>query len=196
MRKTAVICALIIAIGAASSAGAAKLITGGQIKNGSIRLVDLSRSARRALRGRAGPAGQRGAAGPAGAQGPAGAAGPAGPSGVSSSEEVAGSRVAMAATGDPAANNVQSSTATCPAGTVVVGGGWESGVRTFIGVARMSGNGYFVIGINTSTLTADLTAKAICARGGGAVAAAASRRSSVDIATRLRDLRAAEKRLR
>jgi hypothetical protein len=44
-------------------AAASKLITGGQIRNGSIRLADLSKSAKRALHGAEGPAGPAGPTG-------------------------------------------------------------------------------------------------------------------------------------
>ena len=58
MRSTivaAVVAALIVATGA--TAAGVKLITGRQIKNGSIGLVDLSSGAKRSLKGQRGPAG-------------------------------------------------------------------------------------------------------------------------------------------
>ncbi len=70
--RTALAVGVIVAVFAATSAGAARFITGGDIKNGSIGLRDLSRAAKSALRGRAGPAGSQGAQGPSGPQGPAG----------------------------------------------------------------------------------------------------------------------------
>jgi hypothetical protein len=73
------------ALGAAGTAGAAvKLLTGKNIKDGSIEVVDLSKKAQTSLKGKAGPAGPAGlagAAGPAGAPGAAGATGPAGAGG-------------------------------------------------------------------------------------------------------------------
>lgn len=51
-------------ITSASTATATKLITGRQIKNGSIELKDLSKSARAALRGQVGPTGPAGPEGP------------------------------------------------------------------------------------------------------------------------------------
>src|SRR5215207_8550515 len=78
--RTALIVAGLVAVGIAGTAGAAQLITGQDIKNGSIGAKDLSRAAKRALRGRAGP---QGPAGPGGPQGPAGAQGPAGPASLS-----------------------------------------------------------------------------------------------------------------
>ncbi len=66
-------------IATAGTATAAKLITGKQIKNGSIGLADLNPQARRSLQGKQGPAG------PAGAEGRPGAAkayGHVGPTGI------------------------------------------------------------------------------------------------------------------
>lgn len=73
--------AVALAVGAAGTAGAAKLITGKQIKDGSIETRDLSKKARAALKGATGKTGAAGAPGAAGAVGPAGPAGPAGPNG-------------------------------------------------------------------------------------------------------------------
>jgi hypothetical protein len=66
------------------TATAAKLITGAQIKNGSIGLVDLNAKAKKALKG------QRGPVGATGPQGPAGAAGPVGPAGASGAKGAQG----------------------------------------------------------------------------------------------------------
>ena len=70
--RIALVVGVIVAVFAATSAGASKFITGGDIKNGSIGLRDLSRAARAALKGSTGPAGATGPQGPAGGQGPAG----------------------------------------------------------------------------------------------------------------------------
>jgi hypothetical protein len=58
-----------------AQAVARKVITGKQIKDGSIQTKDLSKKTRAALRGRTGPQGPAGTQGPAGPQGPAGAQG-------------------------------------------------------------------------------------------------------------------------
>lgn len=68
-------------IATAGTATAAKLITGKNIKDGSIEVKDLSSKARKALTGATGPAGAGGPAGAAGAQGPAGSPGGAGGAG-------------------------------------------------------------------------------------------------------------------
>jgi hypothetical protein len=63
------------------SAIAAGLVTTNQIKNGTIRLIDLHPKTKSALKGQRGLRGPAGASGVAGAQGPAGPAGPVGPRG-------------------------------------------------------------------------------------------------------------------
>lgn len=62
-------------------ASAKRLITGKDVKNGSLGVVDLSAAARKSLRGKTGPAGANGANGLPGAPGGTGPAGPAGPIG-------------------------------------------------------------------------------------------------------------------
>ena len=84
--------AVMLVMSAGAGATAALMITGKQIKNGSVTGIDirnrslaakdLSRSARLKLRGQAGPAGPAGLQGPAGATGPQGARGETGLPGV------------------------------------------------------------------------------------------------------------------
>ena len=76
-----------------------------------------------------------------------------------------------------------SSRADCPAGSIVTGGGFDTGVRTFIGYAGTNGptNGYFVIGINTGVLSAEIQAFAICARGTGITRAFARKASTASV---------------
>ncbi|HEX9416294.1 MAG TPA: hypothetical protein VF895_06265 [Gaiellaceae bacterium] len=69
---TALIAAALVSALSVGGATAAGLITGKQIKNHTIRLVDLTKAAQKALKGQRGP---RGLAGPQGPQGPAGPAG-------------------------------------------------------------------------------------------------------------------------
>lgn len=76
-----------LVIATAATAGAASLITGKQIKDGSITAKDLSQAVRKQLAktgaaGTGGPAGAVGAVGPAGSAGDAGPTGPAGPTGL------------------------------------------------------------------------------------------------------------------
>jgi hypothetical protein len=66
-----------LTVGGATAAG---LIGGKQIRNHSIGLIDLKRTAQKALHGQRGPAGSAGPAGPQGPAGPAGVPGPSQPS--------------------------------------------------------------------------------------------------------------------
>jgi hypothetical protein len=62
----------------------------------------------------------------------------------------------------PGANGL--ATATCPAGTVVTGGGGQtSGVRIFFTDSFRSGNAWIVRGTNTNSVNESLTAVAVCA---------------------------------
>jgi hypothetical protein len=143
---------LAVVLAAAGSATAAGLITGSRIKNNSITGIDIRNKSLTSsdFKGSV--------AGPAGAPGAAGA-----PGTVAGAIEVAGPQIPMGEAGT--ATTVESSKAECPPGTVVVGGGFDTGVRTFIGFQGKSGNGYFVIGINTGALTTYIEAQAICGIG-------------------------------
>jgi hypothetical protein len=74
------------AAGADVVSSAKKLITGAQIKNGSVGIADLSPSARKKLRGPTGPAGPKGAAGAAGGAGAAGTPGTNGTNGTNGTD--------------------------------------------------------------------------------------------------------------
>ncbi|MTD44098.1 hypothetical protein GKE82_07215 [Conexibacter sp. W3-3-2] len=93
--------ALVMSLVLGATAVAAKLITGKDIKNGSIGLVDLSASAKKGLAGEdgrdgatgaQGAKGDQGATGDQGAVGPAGAAGPQGPVGANGAAGPQGAR--------------------------------------------------------------------------------------------------------
>ena len=73
--KMAAVCAVVALGVGAASATASSLITSSQIKNGTIKMADISPSAKRALKGSRGP---QGVPGFNGAQGVPGTAGPAG----------------------------------------------------------------------------------------------------------------------
>ena len=66
-----VVAVLCMALIGAGSATAGSLITSAKIKNGTIKMADISTSAKNALRGNSGPMGPQGPAGPAGMPGPA-----------------------------------------------------------------------------------------------------------------------------
>ena len=94
MRKTIAACVAVALLCGAGTATAAKMITGQDIRDGSIAAKDLSSNAKRSLKGKTGPQGKAGpqgapgmngvngkdgATGPAGAKGEKGEKGPAGP---------------------------------------------------------------------------------------------------------------------
>jgi hypothetical protein len=114
---------------------------------------------------------------PAGERGPAG---PAGSAGIAAVTAVDGPAVTMCASGGGACQ-IQTATATCPSGSVVVGGGWAStSSNVVVAVARRgSGTTYVVIGVNYSTASHPLTAQAICASGPGVGAGASATNTQV-----------------
>ena len=73
--------ALAVALSGTAIAGTTKLITGSQIKNGTIKLADINSSAKMALKGQAGAVGAQGPQGAQGSQGPAGPQGAPGAKG-------------------------------------------------------------------------------------------------------------------
>jgi hypothetical protein len=159
--RTVLVCAAVLAVGLAATAGASKLITGGQIKNGSIGLADLSKSAKRALKGQTGQDG---------AQGPTGPQGPAGPAGVNAILRVSSPTVSIPSgsssydveqVGGPAL------IAACPAGQVVSGTGLNNSIG-YVGFVLSFGD--FVGGFiyNDSSITIDVTVQAMCVPGSAA----------------------------
>jgi hypothetical protein len=113
-----------ILLASAGTATAAKLITGKQIKDGTISAKDLSKAVQAQLTkaGMAGPKGDTGSVGPAGDAGPAGSAGPRGDPGPTGAPGLSGVEVKVIAqplnSGATAAGTV-----ICPRGKVVLGGG-------------------------------------------------------------------------
>ena len=88
-------------------------------------VASLADSGQRGARGPKGRRGPKGARGPAGPKGATGAIGPAGPQGAFASiSTVKGPTVFLTSLG---AGAVGSSSATCPAGTTLIGGGWQGG---------------------------------------------------------------------
>lgn len=168
--KAAMIAAIVAAVVAASTATAttAIVITGAQIKDGSIQAKDLSAKARKSLHGQPGPRGFAGAQGSAGAAGPAGAAGARGPAGpgMTDLEYVTNYNVA---TGEVGAE-VQ-----CPAGKFVVSGGGHTDTGFLDGSAAVAPQGWRVRAWS-GTQVQVLNVTALCARfvAGGVVAATPS----------------------
>ena len=135
-----VLAALALVVALSGSAVGASLITSKQIKNGTIRISDLSPSARAALKGRTGPIGPKGDAGVGGLQGSrgaegvpgrTGAAGPTGPTGETGPDGSSGKAAVVEATRDPVqafgTTPVTIATLTLPHGS-----GWMVQARTEI----------------------------------------------------------------
>ena len=116
---------------------------------------------------------------PRGRQGDPGDPGDPGPPGIATVGSVSGPAGPMCMQSGGACQ-VGSSTATCPAGSVVVGGGWtsDSVTVTVPFAARTGGTTYGVIGINYDPADRSITAQAICAVGPGVSAAAATQAGS------------------
>lgn len=154
--------ALFVVLG--GSAVAAKMITGKDIKNGTIGTVDLSSKAKRSLKGNAGPRGPQGIAGALGAQGPQG---PAGPSVVGKLVYVDRSFVVVA--GDTDVQGVA-----CPASHSIVSGGFTIfGIDAVPFVNTSYSGAEWSLGVDNynSTVSALATAYARCAPTGRAVVA-------------------------
>jgi Collagen triple helix repeat (20 copies) len=83
---------LMITTGAFAAKG---MLTGSDIKNGSIGTVDLSKSAKAALKGHQGAQGEKGATGGKGDTGAAGPQGPAGATGATGTTGAQGPKVAL-----------------------------------------------------------------------------------------------------
>jgi Collagen triple helix repeat (20 copies) len=105
--------------------------------------------------GPAGPQGPVGADGPAGPQGPQG---PQGPPGLVSIQRADGNVVALAGTADGAP-----SSATCPVGTLLTGGGFVSTGNVEIHDAFPNGSAFEVVGAREGGAGASYQAFALCA---------------------------------
>jgi hypothetical protein len=151
--KSVIIAATVAALisAAAATATTTLVITSAQIKNGTIKLVDISPAAKRALKGNRGPAGAQGAQGVQGAQGPAGP----GLSGMH--------YVQTTATVPPL--QVGSAQAQCPSGERVISGGGATNVGTLNLTAPFAETSWVVGAHNDSpTLTATVVSVALCGR--------------------------------
>ena len=160
--------ALFVALAGTAPAAANKvtaLITGAQIKNGSIGPVDISPRAKRTLkgnRGARGVSGAQGQPGPAGAQGPQGLQGPQGPPGI---QQI----TVVKATKTIAPGAIDFVQADCPSGMAFVSGGWtliSDYAITFydFGNASAPGRYSWYVGIDNfgAPSSAEATAHANC----------------------------------
>ncbi len=116
------------AVASATTASAEALISGKQIKDGTVKMRDLSPAVRSKIQqpgatGATGPAGTTGAPGPAGAQGKTGDTGPAGTFTADNVTVVTGN-VATFPTPFPG-GAVPQSVARCPSSKVAIGGWFE-----------------------------------------------------------------------
>lgn len=134
-----------------------------------LTVAELADSGSRGPRGPKGRQGPKGARGPAGPQGPkgatgaTGATGPAGPQGAFSSvTTVKGPTTLLGAFGSGA---VGSSSAACPAGTTLIGGGWQGGgiSATVSWDAPSAPNTWAVLMTNDDEVSTSFYAVAQCA---------------------------------
>jgi hypothetical protein len=148
--------ALFVALSGTATAAGVALITGKQIKDGSIGLADLSPRAKAGLRGARGPQGRQGvpgSQGSPGATGPAGAAGGFDPAKIT---YVVGPTVVVLP------GNVGGAQAFCPPNTTAISGGFTSSVGS-IGFSQTFGATFHGIGvINDTGITIDINATVVC----------------------------------
>jgi hypothetical protein len=147
--------ALFVALAGSATAGTA-LITGAQIKNGSIGLRDLSANAKRALKGQRGPQGYQGPQGPQGVPGVPGAPGARGGFDPAKLKYIIGPDVSIAS------GEVGTARADCPAGTAAVSGGFFSSVGN-VGFSQTFGSTFHAASVwNDTGLTITVHASVVC----------------------------------
>ncbi len=159
--RTALVVGVVLAVALAGTATAAKLITGKQIKDGSIGLADLSTSAKRSLAGRTGQQGPAGPPGATGSTGPAGAAGPQGPAGLPALTTEVRAVTALAPAGDVGVAEVR-----CPPGMTALSGSvnvWA----TYSGIDQpnRAGDGWIGGVYNAAATPEEFDVIVICAPG-------------------------------
>lgn len=175
------VAALALIISAGAGATAALMITGKQIKDGtvstkdvknrSLKVKDLSTKARAKLRGATGPAGPRGATGATGATGPAGPAGPTGLQGLPGLDGLpglpglSGFEVITETSPVPALDS-ESVTGTCPAGKKAISAtaGYAAPLANLLSqVTRTSDSAFTATGLNGLVASHTLTLDVVCA---------------------------------
>lgn len=180
--------ALFVAMGGTTYAAVslpARSVGTKQLKNHAVTKPKIARKTLAALKGR------RGAKGPQGLQGLQGPQGPQGSPGIMQLTRVEGNTITLCGYNGGACS-VGTSTATCPTGYYVVGGGYGSDGAVLVPIsAATDSTSYSVLGVNLSASTsASLIAQAICAHGAGLQAAKAK------VAGTRSDLAAAADKLR
>lgn len=162
-RWTAVAMAALIALLVGTgSAAAGSLITSAKIKNGTIKLEDISSSARAALKGNQGPVGATGAQGAQGVSGLAGAQGLSGGFDPAKVSYITGPEASI-----PSGAN-GTTVAKCPVNTKVIGGGSLLGYATGNITVEMTapladGSGWIAGFANDGQIVGKATAYAVCA---------------------------------
>src|SRR5262245_55630424 len=130
-------------------------------------------------------------------RGPRGPRGPQGPAGIAHVTRGSGNAVTLC--GSSVSCAIGTSTATCPSGSVVIGGGYKADGLVIVAYSQANtSTSYSAIGANLEAVfapgtdSATLNAQAICASGPGATAALTRSAGSADSpATALAHLRAA-----
>ena len=149
--------AIVAVLAMASGAAAARvLITSKDIKNGTIRPVDLSAAAKKTMRGKQGIRGARGARGPTGIRGFQGTPGPPGFTDVLPNDNL----------GSISANASGTVSAVCIGGYKAVGGGFEAtdpNLSVYSSKPSASGFGWDVSARNSGNDPAALWAYVLCA---------------------------------
>jgi hypothetical protein len=157
--KTAIIAGIVSAVVASTTATAATmaLITGAQIKNGSVELVDLSAAAKRSLRG------NRGLRGPAGSPGPAGAPGAAGATGAPGGFDPAKLQYVTGPTVMVSAYQTGGAQAVCPPGSAAVSGGFAA-TEGHVAFSETLGSTFHAISVvNDTGSSVQIHATVVCA---------------------------------
>ena len=156
----------VLAIGA-SSATAASLISGAQVRNNSLTGLDVRSSSLN------GTDIANGSIGPSDLSARAKTAGPPGPAGIANVTVVEGAEVPVAS------GEVGGATATCPAGSVVVGTGFNASVGV-VGFVERFGSVVGMAVVNDLPVPIAIHAQAICASGPGITAPATVRSVTSD----------------
>ena len=174
--KLATGAALIAIVASATTAGATALISGSQIQGHSIPLSKLTSAAVNALRGHNGRNGSPGQAG------------------IAHMTLIQGPAASQCAVGGGACQ-VATSTASCPAGTAVISGGYTASVIDNVVESSVPGrsasgtNEWNVVAENQGAFAGDVTAWAVCVSGPGVASSADVAAFRADV-SRLRDLAA------
>lgn len=161
--KTALIAALALVVAGVGTAGASHLMTGKDIRDSSLTGRDIKN---RSLTPADFDGSVQGPAGARGAQGPQGPAGAAGAPGIASITTVTGAPVYVSP------GLVGHAEAYCPAGTTVVGTGFNVSIGN-VGFVQQYGTFVGMAMVNDTSIGLTVNAQAICA-GGPAAAAARS----------------------